>query len=131
MHSLTEISTWTYEDAEAALQVALPAGWNFNYAQDQDHTGLYEGAIRDAAGVEQWRGMLPDLRLLLLDAYGFLSLRGYQGATTGLWAVRRQELTSSIVQKRALEIPDPDDLVPTEIEALYHLQKDEDEDDDS
>ena len=126
MHSLAEITTWTYEDAEVALQVILPAEWSFNYERPEL---VFEGVIRDDNGDLQWRGLSSDLRLLLLDAYVWCALRGQPVNTTGVWAVRKQELTTQMVQKLALEIPDPGDLVPEEIEALYHLKQEEDEND--
>ena len=119
---LAEITMWSAEKIGAALHQAMPLGWEFQYKIGGDQQ--YFGVIHDSAREVRWQSESPDFRLLLLAAYGWLYLRSHPEVKDGLWAVRRQELTSEIVQKHALNIPDPEDLVPEELETFYHLNED-------
>lgn len=121
-HTLAEITTWTVEDTEAALQQVLPLGWEFRY--DVGAEQQYFGYIFDSARELRWHLETFDLSLLLLSVYGWFYLRSHPEAKAGPWVVRQQELTNEIVQKHALSVPDPEDLVPEELEAFYHLNKD-------
>ena len=118
-YDLAEITTWSVKDTEAALHQAIPLGWEFVHQIGLDQQ--YFGVIYDSARVERWHSESPDFQLLLLAAYGWLFLRSHPEVKDGLWAVRKQELTAEIVQKHALNIPDPEDLVPEELETFYHL----------
>jgi hypothetical protein len=115
MATLAEMTAWSLEEARAEIEHALPQGWVFSLSR----VGLFRAVIRDAAGVVQWSDDGYDERLLLLAAYGWLWSRDQEAPTAGPWVPRREELTSRSVRNQALNLPDPEDIDPDELAAMY------------
>jgi len=119
MPSVEEMTAWTPEDIEAEIRVALPKDWQFEYGCSE--TGGW-AVIRDAEGEPKWEtAMVPDERLLLFDAYGWLITRNAVPRLPA-WRRRRGEIPTPRVGHYSLpgvSVPDPEDLDPAEVAAVY------------
>lgn len=127
MFDLNVISTWTVDEAIAEVHVRLPPGWSLRL-EEEPH-GFFHSLIVDAEGKLQWESpAAPErtpgagLRVVVLDAYGWLYARQHQPKHPK-WALR-PDLTPAAVNARfgltaakpGQQVPDPGDLDPNEIE---------------
>jgi hypothetical protein len=115
--SLSEMTTWSTEEARDEVQRTLPSGWTFKIT----HQRPFQATIADGDGKSHWEGFNYEERLILLDAYVYLALREAPRATEGPWAIRHGELTSETVQRQAMKLPDPEDLDPAELAMAYSV----------
>lgn len=122
MPSLEEMTIWSTEDLNRQIQLCLPPGWTM---QSLSEDGIYSATVLDQAGDVQWRGQRTDYRLLQLDIYGWLITRGVKPQSLA-WS-RRDNLTPKKVGRDiglgGPTIPDPEDLDPEEVRAVYEKHK--------
>jgi len=118
--SLEETRTWTADDVCDRIRSVLPPGWQLERALKD---GWHSLLVRDAEGVQQWFGEHPDPKLVGLDALGWLKLRGYR-VKNPAWKPREQEVPHYQPQGVVLSSqPDPADLDPDEINAVYRTSR--------
>lgn len=119
MPSVEEMTAWTTEDIEAEIRVSLPKNWQFEHGCSE--TGGW-AIIRDEEGETKWEtAMVPDERLLLFNAYGWLITRSAVPRLPA-WARRKGEIPKPLVGHFSLpgvSVPDPEDLDPAEVAAVY------------
>src|SRR5512137_783473 len=119
MPSLEEMTAWESEDIEDAIRQALPKGWQFEYGCSE--SGGW-AVIGDEEGQIKWETTgVPDERLLLFNAYGWLITRGMEPRNPA-WALRKGSIPQPKVGQFSLpgvSVPDPEDLDPAEIESVY------------
>lgn len=122
MPSLEEMTIWSTEDLNRQIQLSLPSGWTMRSASEG---GIYSATVLDQTGEAQWHGQRTDYRLLQLDVYGWLITRGAKSQNPA-WA-RRDNLTPKRVGRDiglgGPSIPDPEDLDPEEVRAVYEKHK--------
>ncbi len=115
--------TWDEKRTTVEIESLLPSGWQFQL--EEEATGYVSVAFLDSAGVSQWTDHGPSAQLILFNAYGWIVARTTLATNTGPWR-RRQELTLKEVNAEALRkarVPDPDDLDPDKLQAVYDALK--------
>jgi len=119
-----EASTWTTKDVLVQIKAYLPSGWGFEYTHDLP-SGWYSAYLRDGEpdSPKPWSGEHLDPKILFLDALGWLAVRG-QKVKHPVWS-RKGEVplyhpTPIPVVSTA---PDPADLDPDEVEAVYKTSR--------
>jgi len=119
MPSYVEITTWSLEEIRAEVVAAIPEGWCIEQGKNDGDGYFWICLLR--SGVIEWENFQFDERVLLLDAFCWLWLRKQPQPMPGtsVWGRRRGELSQKFVTQRALAIPDPDDLNPVEVQAVY------------
>lgn len=118
MPDYADIAAWSVDELRQQLQETLPKGWRI---EQGDHGGQLWLRLLQPNGEAAWDNIHFDARTLLLDAYCWLGLREQPRPTpeTSVWGRRRRELTTRDVTRRALSIPDPEDLDPNEVRLVY------------
>jgi hypothetical protein len=112
MPTLAEITSWGPREVLQAIQELLPVGWTCSFTIDG-------GEIRNAEGLVVWKDLVGDEKLLLLNGYGYLLTREPPVRPHHVWGVRTCELTREVVQRKALDFPDPEDLDPDFLDNAY------------
>lgn len=123
MATWAEVSTWSNDEIVQKVRELLPEGWQFKHLLDVD--GAFRATIVDvASGLSQWSDEQADERLILLNAYGWLFVRK-PTARNPRWV--RGEITVPVAQQTLPTVitpqPDPEDLDPEEIDAVYSSGK--------
>lgn len=117
MVPIQEMMAWTADDAHEEIVSALPPGVSFDVQRDH---GLWTSSLRNAEDIDIWASTpSADLRIALIEAYVWLHI-GNKEPTGPHWGRRTQDpiqVTAKVGS--SADIPDPDDLNPSEIEALY------------
>lgn len=117
MSTIEEMSLWTVDDVMVQVRLLLPSGWEVTQGREGS---FFVSTLSDSSGTVQWDRYNTDLRLLLLDAYGWLLLRNSRPANPS-WS-REKEITPKTVQGEVglegVPVPDPEDLDPKEIQAI-------------
>lgn len=120
MLTIEEMSAWTADDVLDQIQGRVPEGLTF-------FTGLENGVwfVRftrhDNLNEVVWEDFGIDRRILLFNAYGWIWMLQKQPSLHSPW-VRRREITAASATRRANfgDIPDPEDLNPDEVAAVYN-----------
>lgn len=121
-----ELLLWSNADICKQIQVLLEPNWAFDYAFDNSG-GVWVARVVVKASADDdteektlWEGNEPDERLVLFDAYGWLWLKTQtRPAKDSPWH-RTRELTRESVSKYInSKIPDPEDVQPDEVQAVY------------
>lgn len=86
----------------------------------------FEATVTDPTGTVCYRGVSPDRRIALFDAYGFLLKEAGAKPHHPAWQ-RRAEVQIPIRYGRMsyqgdIQLPDPQDLDPQEILRVYGIQ---------
>jgi hypothetical protein len=112
--NLSEIHLCSDAEIETTLLDLLRSGEKFTFGLEQG----WVGEITNGEGLV-WESVTLDKRILLLDVYAWLWFRAYptQPSATSPW-IRRRELSREIVTRRATT-PEPEDLDPAEVQAVY------------
>jgi len=130
MPTLEEITAWSTDQAEAELRAVIPKTASVSVVWDAVE-GYWLLTMKDL----DERGSLVvrseethmDRRLLILNAYGQYWLTASTPSRDSPWVRRHGELSTEFVTHRVRqaspEIPDPDDLNPTEVDDFYHKQE--------
>jgi hypothetical protein len=126
--TLEEVTAWSLEDIRAGIAARLPKGWTL---EEKVHPG---GTIRaricrlspEGTSVAEWQDMHVDPKILLLGAFGFLWLRECRPDPTSPWA-RHSNPTREAMNRRVnairCTVPDPPDVDPREVQAVYEAAK--------
>ena len=119
MINIEEASTWTTEEVLEKLQEAIPPSWKFEHALVENWC---HAAIMDGEGEILWSGENVDPRVLFLEALGWYLVKDHK-PTNPAWRPRDREVP--LHRPTTLEtIPDPGDLDPDEVAAVYKDEKD-------
>ena len=114
-----ELRRWTKEVIYAQIEQSLPEGWTFDLAASEH---CFRARVKDSQGLVIWENTSFDIRLLLLDTYGWLWLRDKKPSSE-VWTRRREvrpaEIPVGPVTLSGITLPDPEDLDPKEIAAVY------------
>lgn len=118
-----DVATWDDERIRVEIAAILPMGWKFEFGAVNN--AYWTAIFTDAEGVVQWEDSFPASNVVLLNAYGWLRLRGTR--PTAVWS-RRRELTLAEVNADALrraraESPDPLDVDPSEVLSVYQSKR--------
>lgn len=122
MPTFEEMTLWGPDEIHAQILLLLPKDWRFELLEERLELQL-RALFLDAEGVEVWCNTGPDDRLLLFDAYGWLLTRDRKTVNQN-WPVRepRKHVPVGRVNPHGEPIPDPEDLNPVEIIAVYSGQ---------
>jgi hypothetical protein len=127
MATLEEVVVWSLDEIRGGICELLPAGWVF----EEDPVGQRAARVRllrpgEEGPQVEWEDTHHDLRLLLLGAYGHLWLRQHQVRPDSPW-VRRHNPTREAVTRQVLarfpRVPDPADVDPSEVQAVYETTR--------
>ena len=117
------MTTWTSDDIRAQIRASLPDGWTLSESRQE---GWFHAAINDLENTPQWEDAQADVRILLFNGYGWLTMR-QQKTKHPAWRPHPKQLRlPGNVQGsfgRPTIIPDPEDLDPKEIEAVYSKRR--------
>lgn len=128
--TLEEMTGWTPTEIEAAIRKIKPQGVNFECGIDREAGAWFVQFWQDNQGkknilFEDW-GF--EQRIVYFNAYGWAWAR-QRGPTqrTSPWTRRQGEVTPQVVQRKAKasSIPDPADLDPNQIRAVYDRFREE------
>jgi len=127
MATVEQISLWSVDDALLNIKILLPEGWVINTAYDAT-SKLHSVEVlnmedpQSEFGYSQWSGESFDLRVLLLDCYGWLVLRDAPNSSSPMWSRARDPLpkvTKTVtLGGQGTDSDDPGDLDPEEIRRL-------------
>ena len=120
MPSIDQISIWTNEETVAEIKRLLPEDSSF---EEDFQDGWFFGSIQQTLPSSPestilWKGDGPDRHLLLLNAFGWLWLRG-QKESHPIWRPRPNSQPSRRHPAPFPNIPDPPDLDPDHIREVY------------
>lgn len=114
MFSLEETTLWTAKEALDRLNQVKPDSWTLNYLEE---AGWHKASLIDEQGVVQWSNEHSDPKILFLDALGWLYVRSGE-VKYPVWRPRKSEVP--LYRPPVLDmIPDPPDLDPSEVDAVY------------
>ena len=120
MPTLEELADWDVGELHNHILSVLPEGVVFKLEPPSPY---FRGIYTNQDGDILWADVNPDLRILLLDAYGWLWKKTAKVSPNSVWTPRQREvMPRPSVGPRTLpgvSIPDPEDLDPAEITALY------------
>jgi len=120
MFSIEEATAWTADEAVARLRQVIPTAWAFDWTTTED--GWHVMSLKDGED-ELWSGEHADPKILALDALGWLRLRNHK-LDHPVWKPREREVP--LYRPPVAEtIPDPPDLDPKEVDAVYRSSVDE------
>lgn len=122
MLSIEEMSAWSVDEIALEIRAKLPDAMAFQSGFDSE-AGVWVvrfvelGEKGERVSFEDWG---PELRLLHLNAYGWLWQKTRPSPPASSPWVRRREVTHEAVRRTAKEmVADPGDLDPSEIQAVY------------
>lgn len=121
--TLEEVVAWSLDEIRGGIGALLPEGWIF----EEKSVGQGSTRIRLLSPGEngpqvEWEDYHIDLRILLFGAYGHLWMRQNQPHPDSPWVRRRNPIREAILRQvfaRPSNIPDPADVEPGEVEAVY------------
>lgn len=115
---MEEMAAWSLDEIRDHIQRLLPEGHTFVSLAS---ASTWLARIEDPDGTRLWEKMGLDQRILLLDAFGWLWLQGHASPEPGTPWARKLTLEPQPVAKRSSRDPDPEDLDPEEVKAVYGL----------
>jgi hypothetical protein len=119
MATIEEMTAWTLEEIQAEIRAALPEKWRFEFLTED---GQWRTRFLGVEGECLWWRTYLEPRVLLLDAYGWLWRQQHrQLPTNPAWIPRdrRKLVPVGKVGLQGVTVPDPEDLNPDEIDAVY------------
>lgn len=126
MPTLEEMTTWSADEVFEAIQQVLPKGWTLSCKRKQNSfwVRILEPAVEGQERVVVWEDYHIDQRILLFDAYGWLTVRDRPKSPGGGDLSRRQQLAEQAAARwaqvpREAIPPDPEDVDPDEVNAVY------------
>lgn len=120
MPSIEQIATWTVEEILGEIQRLLPEGTAFvEAAKEGWHVAtVQQRGAENAEPQILWTDNGPDRRLVLLNAFGWLWLRG-QKPKHPAWKPRGTEPARRHPAGAFPTVPDPPDLDPENVRSVY------------
>lgn len=116
MATFEEILAWSVGEIRNEIE-KLCSGGHVRETWDSD-TKTWVVTLEQSSESKIRTEVSSDLRIALLGIFGWLWQNHLQSHPNPIW-VRKKELTVESVTQAALSIPDPEDLDPVEIEAMY------------
>jgi len=127
MVSPEEVAAWSIDELRAEILHLLPTNWQLG--TDENRSGYWTLKIYsfddDQNPVIELEKENADLRLALLDVFGWLWFKKMpQPSQDSPW-VRKNDPTVASVTRRAqrINVPDPEDLDPEEIARVHKSRK--------
>ncbi len=122
MHTVDDLNAWTNTEVVLQIEALKPVGTAFIHGQDPE-TLFWTARFETTDGNVLWSDASPDERLSLFNAFGWVWVQSQpQPSLTSRWR-RGPELTREVVTKRVAlnghTVPDPEDLNPEEVRAVY------------
>lgn len=118
MFTAAEIALWGPEEAFQELKESLPLGWKL-LLRMEDRYAVAE--LHDETANRVWVGSNSDLKILCLDGLGWLMTRNHKPEHPA-WKPREHEITLRVPNQQSRD-PDPPDLDPAEIAAVYRNRR--------
>jgi hypothetical protein len=120
MPSIEEISAWSVQDILSEIQRLLPEGFRFTEAAKEGWciASVQQTVAESPEAKVLWSDSGPDRRLLLLNAFGWIWLRG-QTPKHPAWRPRPGGQPVRRHPAPFPKVPDPPDLDPAEIRSVY------------
>lgn len=123
MLTIEEMSAWTADDVQDQIRGMTPVGLVFSTGLEN---GVWFARFSDSATNDTlWEDFGIDRRILLFNAYGWVWMRQVwtrhkSPSTNDTPWVRRREITAAVATRQGNHIPDPEDLDPDEVAAVYN-----------
>lgn len=114
MFTAAEIALWGPEEALHELRESLPLGWKL-FLRMEDQYAVAE--LHDESDSLVWIGSNSDPKILCLDGLGWLMTRNHRPQHPA-WKPRDREIALRVPNQSSRD-PDPADLDPVEIAAVY------------
>jgi len=118
MFTLAELALWDADETFQQLTAALPLGWKISAWED---SGYLVAELHDDKGESCWCKASPDAKLLFLDGLGWLMTRNHK-TTNPVWRPRARERELRVPNPIS-DVPDPPDLDPVEVAAVYRARR--------
>lgn len=118
MFTAEEAAFWTVEETLHRLQSALPIGWRLTLRGEARYS---VAELHDETGQRVWISSNPDPKLLYLEGLGWLRVRNHKPSHPA-WRPREREALLRVPNPVSQD-PDPPDLDPAEIEAVYKSRR--------
>ena len=117
MATLEEMTTWAPDDIQGEILTMLPEGWRFEFIPEDQQ---WRARFLNAEGTILWWNTYIEPRFLLFDAFGWL-FRRHHKTVNPIWTPRSQREFVPVgkVGLQGVTVPDPEDLDPDEIAAVY------------
>jgi hypothetical protein len=115
MFTVEEITAWSIDELTTEISVLLPPGVVLKIDSQQ---GYFVARLTNTDGSLVREEVNPDQRLALLNIFGGLWTTP-SVSDDSPWHRRREFLRSPIDMFNCQEVPDPEDLNPDEVQALY------------
>ncbi len=119
MFTAAEISFWGPDEALHELKAHIPIGWKLTI---RDEEGYSVAELYDELGNRAWFSSSPDIKLLYLNGLGWLMTRNHKPGHPA-WKPRDHEVTMRVPNPTTSHIPDPADLDPAEVSAVYRKRR--------
>lgn len=119
MLDLEQMVSWTPTQIQAAIQAMVPDGWAFQFGVQGDR---FQATFQNPMGEDVWTDTHWDTQNLLLSAYGWLWMRLNGPVRRSTWQRRAKHglrHVPGLVTLPGITVPDPEDLDPGEINAVY------------
>jgi len=116
VEALSEVASWAEADVEVELRGSLPQGWVFQF---EFLEGMWKVAFEEG-GRPIWEDVSTARNVALLSAYGWLWVHLHPKTKAGIWAPRPVGEPNRVPPFPSKAVsPDPADLDPDEIDAVY------------
>lgn len=126
MPTLEEMTTWSSDEVLQAIQAILPEGWTLSCKTEKSSflVRILKPVVEGEERVVAWENYHIDQRILLFDAYGWLAVHDEPKVPGGGDLSRRQQLAEQAAARwarvpREAIPPDPEDVDPDEVNAVY------------
>jgi len=118
MFALAEVALWDIDETLQQLKAALPLGWKLTLRVE---SGYSVAELHDEKGDCCWVSSNPDPKLLFLEGLGWLMVRDHKTIHPA-WRPREHEVELR-VPNPVSDAPDPPDLDPSEVDAVYRRKR--------
>lgn len=118
MFTLSEVGFWSVEETLQHLKSALPLGWKLMLRVE---SGYSVAELYGEKGDRCWVSSSPDPKLLYLEGLGWLMVRNHKPSHPA-WRPREHEVELRVPNPPSDE-PDPPDLDPSEVAAVYKAKR--------
>lgn len=128
MLSVEEMTAWTNDDILVQIETLKPKGTFFRCVFNEEerfwHARFERFDEAQRKRVVLWEEFGPDERLTLFNAFGWIWARQQPlPPKDSPWSPHRRDLRQQAVRGRATtpghSVPDPEDLDPEEVQAVY------------
>lgn len=123
MPTLEEMTVWTPDDIEAEIRQILPKGLSFECGFDKEAGTWFTHFwhMQNGQKVTDYQDWGWEQRITYFNAYGWVWVRMTPPPSAGSPWVRRREAVP-VPPSKVPQTPDPADLDPNEIRAVYAHQ---------